>query len=298
LATDGLATGVLVPPTEDDEPDSYNDLTTIYGYLGNLKVLESPPVPSQVSSQQSTNPTNNALNNHYVRVVHVNGVHHIALVTCNCQGADNVHVDLMYTQLLPTTFTHYKTLFTVAVLDDYRLSNLECKASTYQYYQKICWLTCPMAPTTTPHLYQELMRLSQVWRWLKKLKWAGYGHKSRDLNQSENLQEPISSGLGNFCPACPQPGINLPLDWKNDPNRYIKSFIAPEMFNETIDRWVYQRFFVADSNFKADHVQQKNMLDVWLYQGTGMMTKRDEYKLFLDTATECRTVCESALYAG
>ena len=70
------------------------------------------------------------------------------------------------------------------------------------------------------------------------------------------------------------------------------------MFNETIDRWLYQRFFVANGNFKANHVQQKNMSDVWLYEGAGMMTKRDEYKLFLDTSTERRTVCESTLYAG
>jgi hypothetical protein len=43
---------------------------------------------------------------------------------------------------------------------------------------------------------------------MKKLKWAGYGHKTGDPNS------PNSGELANFCPACPQPGINLPLNWK------------------------------------------------------------------------------------
>jgi len=124
-----------------------DDINVIDGYLG---YVEKP----------ITQPRHDALNNHYVRIVHVNGVHHMALVTCHCQGANNVHADLMYTRLLPTTFTCYKTLFTVAVLDDYRLSNLECKASAYQYFQKLCRLTCPMSPATMPQLYQQLMRLS------------------------------------------------------------------------------------------------------------------------------------------
>ena len=31
-------------------------------------------------------PTADALNNSYIRVVHTNGIHHLAMVTCHCQG--------------------------------------------------------------------------------------------------------------------------------------------------------------------------------------------------------------------
>ena len=31
-------------------------------------------------------PTAYALNNSYIRVVHTNGIHHLAMVTCQCQG--------------------------------------------------------------------------------------------------------------------------------------------------------------------------------------------------------------------
>jgi hypothetical protein len=49
--------------------------------------------------------------------------------------------------------------------------------------------------------------------------------------------------------------------------------------------------FVADGNFKADHVRQSKATgDVWLSEGGGMIPKRDEYFAFLKTAIEKLTV--------
>jgi len=57
-------------------------------------------------------------------------------------------------------------------------------------------------------------------------------------------------------------------------------------------RWVYKRIFVADGNFKADHVRQANVAgDVWLSEGGGIMAKTDEYHVFLRSAIERLTVC-------
>jgi hypothetical protein len=59
------------------------------------------------------------------------------------------------------------------------------------------------------------------------------------------------------------------------------------------------RFFVADGNFKADHVRQKNPEnDVWLSEGGGMTAKRDEYKEFLRTAVVVNAVCIQILIRG
>ena len=55
--------------------------------------------------------------------------------------------------------------------------------------------------------------------------------------------------------------------------------------------WVYQRSFVADENFKADHVRQNAAAtDIWLSEGGGMTGKRSEYEQFLKTAVERATV--------
>ena len=158
-------------------------------------------------------PGRDSLNNSYVRIIHVNGVHHLALVTCTCLRGDDIHANLLSCRLVPTTFTRYRTLFTAGVLDDFRISNLECKVSAYQYYNKLRRLTSPAAPANVPSFYHLLLRLSRLWRWMKKLKWAGHGNKAADNNSQK------SGELANFCPACPQPGINLPPNWRDDPTR-------------------------------------------------------------------------------
>ena len=48
---------------------------------------------------------------------------------------------------------------------------------------------------------------------------------------------------------------------------------------------------MADGNFKADHVRQKNSSgDVWLSEGAGMIPEREQYHGFLKTAIERLTV--------
>jgi hypothetical protein len=49
------------------------------------------------------------------------------------------------------------------------------------------------------------MRVSRTWRDLSNRKRAGFGHDARN--------DPGKGDLAAFCPACPQPGINLPEDW-------------------------------------------------------------------------------------
>ena len=61
------------------------------------------------------------------------------------------------------------------------------------------------------------------------------------------------------------------------------------------NRWVYRRFFVADGNFKADHVRQRFTSDLWLSEGAGMISKREDYQEFLHTAVERLTVCQMHL---
>jgi hypothetical protein len=73
-----------------------------------------------------------------------------------------------------------------------------------------------MAPSEVPDLYREFRRMSRIWRWMKKLKWAGYS------GTNKKVQEVGRGDLAIFCPACPQPGINLPENWKEDSARQVK----------------------------------------------------------------------------
>lgn len=55
--------------------------------------------------------------------------------------------------------------------------------------------------------------------------------------------------------------------------------------------YVYKRIFVADGNFKADHVKPKKpSRDVWLSEGAAFLPPRDHYHKFLLSAMETSTV--------
>ncbi|KAG2068310.1 hypothetical protein BDR04DRAFT_1024910, partial [Suillus decipiens] len=65
-----------------------------------------------------------------------------------------------------------------------------------------------------------------------------------------------------FCPACPQPGINISI-------------------------WKYTQSFVMDRNFKAKHLHPiKPHDEVWLSDGLGFMVGKDRYKLHLAEASD------------
>jgi hypothetical protein len=51
------------------------------------------------------------------------------------------------------------------------------------------------------------------------------------------------------------------------------------------------RSFVADGNFKANHLKQKNdNSEVWLTSGEGFMTNVDRYERHLEQAKEIKMV--------
>ena len=76
-----------------------------------------------------------------------------------------------------------------------------------------------------------------------------------------------------FCPTCPQPGVNLPDNWNDNP--------------QDPDNWKYTRGFVADGNFTAAHQKQlRPEDDVWLKHGESFMTQRGPYLNHLRDAIE------------
>lgn len=89
----------------------------------------------------------------------------------------------------------------------------------------------------------------------------------------EKSSDPGSLTL--FCPSCPQPGINLPPDWKELPN------------------WVTRRTITVDGNFHADHIKMRRPdLDIKLSNGRGYMVEDGKYQEYLNVAKEPRLVSQ------
>ncbi|KAI5998314.1 hypothetical protein EDC04DRAFT_2584947 [Pisolithus marmoratus] len=198
-------------------------------------------------------------------ILNVNRVHYCNVQYCNCNGAEGSQLQLLRAGLFPVTMRGCRTSFTFHVLDDFLQDNVECGTSTMNYYSKI-WR---MTSSTFPHLvldrYRELLRVSRAWRNLKLLKWKGFYLGSCN---------PDCSGLVLFCPACPQPGINIP------------EMDDVELSHTYNNSWKYSHVIVMDGNFKAEHMPPKNAgNETWLMDGQGYMVASQDYKTYLGGTT-------------
>ena len=144
-------------------------------------------------------------------IVDITGVHELRTRFCRCSPlTDNPLSDqLLSMGLFPSTMKNPRTVFTFRLLDDLNLTNLEGKLSTFKYFKKLRRLTSNAFPHLVPDRYRELMRVLRQWRDLQSRQRAG------ELYRVETSPLPKGS-LTTFCPACPQPGINLPDDWEDD----------------------------------------------------------------------------------
>ncbi|KAG1834614.1 hypothetical protein DFJ58DRAFT_719341 [Suillus subalutaceus] len=196
-------------------------------------------------------------------VVDTSGVHSLMIRFCRCASA-------------LASFTSPKTAFIFAVLDDFLLDNLECGTLVMNYYSKLRRITSSVFPHLVPvNRYRELMRVGRQWRQLKQLKWHGFGHEK---------QKPKAGELALFCPACPQPGVNINLAERNVSN----------------PAWLYSRPLVMDGNFKAVHLFLANLTDeVALTDGLGFMVGDGRYKLHLAEAQDiANTSCHKLEATG
>ena len=110
---------------------------------------------------------------------------------------------------------------------------------------------------------------------------SGLGHEEEELQPG---------GLAIFCPACPQPGINLPKDWNQDPKRYV--YLTPANNSMLmVARWLYTRAIVMDGNFSADLKMWRSEADIALSPGGRYMVEPKRYELHLKTGQETHQVC-------
>ncbi|KAG2075564.1 hypothetical protein BDR04DRAFT_1005161, partial [Suillus decipiens] len=156
---------------------------------------------------------------------------------CHCPNALSSDIQLFRHGFFPASFNRPKTAFTFRVLDDFLLDNLlqqapandlkhvstpcsgnAISASERNYIDKACHipyiqsqirsdLIDPASIRTTDlirikHPRASFLCSKSTWRQLKTMKWHGFGHRSND---------PKAGDLTLFCPACPQPGINISM---------------------------------------------------------------------------------------
>ncbi|KAJ6503653.1 hypothetical protein C8R45DRAFT_818086 [Mycena sanguinolenta] len=162
-------------------------------------------------------------------IIDNHGVHQVNLDFCNCGKGGLPTVQLLRARLWPATTTNPRTAATFSVLRRYHLLSFEAKCAALEFYQSLTRESDNIHHKKDKNRYHEFLRMTRQWRNIQMLKRAGRGHDPAGVKATK----PGECAL--LCPACPQPGINLPQDW--DAALEDKAFL-------------YALFLALDANFR------------------------------------------------
>ncbi|KAH9900052.1 uncharacterized protein BXZ73DRAFT_111633 [Epithele typhae] len=220
-------------PDEEDEDDTVvgeeagigsNTGQTNHDAAGSPSSTASPDVPVYRGERILT-------------VVHTTGIQRLAFTFCKCANADSEAEQLLLRGFYPASVKRPVTVFTLACLDDFLLTNQQCKTSPWNYHMKLCRTTDGAFWGSVQLGYKALLRTSRQYRVLKWKLHAGIGHE-------ESNTERKPGGLAIACSACPRPGINTPPGWA-----------------ESAESREYPASTAHDGSFNLEHMVMRNPAD-------------------------------------
>jgi len=135
--------GQLPTPRETPQPEARPSKPTVSDALFSLM---DPDSNDGSSGRTRTAASGNSL----FTVVDRAGVFDMEIVFCVCSDCGDNDAQLLRSGLFPATFKQIETLFTVSVLEDFLIDNLECKTTAQQYYSKLQLMTNKMFPNNVP----------------------------------------------------------------------------------------------------------------------------------------------------
>lgn len=200
-----------------------------------------------------------------VTIIDINGVHEVNILWCGCRPSRymsrNSHMEqLLENELFPATPQRIRTVFTFRAMKQFHLLHLQGKMNAWEWCATIIRLTdnvlpgtltvspapctCPLSIDLIQSFYNVFLRAYRQWALLKCLRRSGF----------INAREPRPNGVFRVkCPACPQPQVNLPLDWEMHPNRYASGFefgVSQVSYAALIRALLFAQFLGADGNFR------------------------------------------------
>ncbi|KAF8069134.1 hypothetical protein FPV67DRAFT_1415501 [Lyophyllum atratum] len=190
------------------------------------------------------------------------GIHEVGLDFCRCEQAIDDPLQLLRARLYPATGTHPRTATTFNCLKHFHLLSFESKSSGYEFFNTVTRETDNTGLIGHRDRLDEFMRMVRQWRNLKMLKRSGIGNEPDGINATKPGQCAV------LCPACPQPGINLPPNWE----------MAPED-----KKFLYALFVGMDANFRLKRkLVSSEERDPSLGGGWAFFVEEQGYKEYLE----------------
>ncbi|KAI4517411.1 hypothetical protein K525DRAFT_210959 [Schizophyllum commune Loenen D] len=197
---------------------------------------------------------------HDFTVLHTNGIHIVSVAFCGCgNGPPHHRQQLMRNGWWPGTSKSPQTCATLACLRQFHKLNTCSKISVYEYHRALERLT-DNTGTVVIHVREKRRVFGDIiyqYRHITSLERGGRGHVDNGVVTTQ------PGALALRCPACPQPGRNLPDDWEN---------AGPER------RFLYQKFIAQDANFRLSNAMRSSEAkDRPLGDGWAYFVKRRPY---------------------
>ncbi|KAJ7216212.1 hypothetical protein C8J57DRAFT_1440543 [Mycena rebaudengoi] len=196
-------------------------------------------------------------------VIHTNGIHRVVVDFCNCGELAGVEHwrQMMRVKWWPATPVDPQTCATDACLRQFQTLNCLSKISGYDYYQGLVLLTDNTGLDPPADRRKPFMQMVRQWCNIKLLKHGGRRHAESDIEGTKPGE------LALICPACPQPGINLPTDWKTEAEATC---------------YKYFLHLGQDANFRLQQrMVSSEARDPTLGQGLAYFVDRDSYMEYI-----------------
>ncbi|KAF8425033.1 hypothetical protein L210DRAFT_3421490 [Boletus edulis BED1] len=191
-------------------------------------------------------------------VIDCHGIQTVAVDFCGCETAQTPVRQLLRFRWFPATVSEPSTVATFRVLEQFQLLSFESKVSTYEFYHSISRRSDNTGVYVLKDRYTQFLRIIREWRHLKLLKHAGCPY---------DCSGDAMTALGScaiVCPACPQPGRNMPDDL---------SQVSPDK------RWLYALFVSVDADFRMKRKDvSSDAADPGLNNGCAYFVEEGNYK--------------------
>ncbi|KAF8520889.1 hypothetical protein BU17DRAFT_46186, partial [Hysterangium stoloniferum] len=142
-------------------------------------------------------------------VMDTNSLHNVQIGWCRCARAPELHDQLLNVSLIPATTLRPVTAFTFRVMKLFHMLNLVGQLTPWDFCGMIQRLTDNADSRNVQDVYRQFNQIQCQWRAVRAWKHAGM--------TSLNAESPVI-GIGMDCVSCPMPGINIPKNWREDPD--------------------------------------------------------------------------------
>ncbi|KAJ6488184.1 hypothetical protein C8R47DRAFT_978857 [Mycena vitilis] len=192
-------------------------------------------------------------------IVDSNAIHEVTVDFCTCGKAQSRPIQLLRARFFPATTLRPSSAATFRVLRRFHKMSFESKCSAFEFYNALARETNNTGNFQPRDRYREFLLMTREWRYLQMLKRSGRAHMPDGVRDIE------AGACALLCPACPQPGKNLPVDgdWKRAP---------PEL------RFLYALFLAIDANFRMKRKQvSSEAVDPGLNNGAAFFSEVKTY---------------------